>query len=423
MPLPSPALGSESKLMAEQGRPQAQQELALIRALQKGGATGPTGVDPKDADAAYLQAWAREVKQQASVNASELAKARRQRQSDALREMATSAPNGVHRWLKGEPCPPIMGVEKSPGQWTTCPEEVLALVLHEWAGLWQPVQSAAEPEAYIGKWWPSCAPVWDLPPISGLALQEACKATAPHSAAGLDGWSVEALRHLPLPEWDALACILRAIEEGAPWPSGLNQTLVTLLPKGLGSGPLDQRPIVLLPLVYRLWAKVRGKTVRDCLRATLWACGTAPPPMYARQALRNQTMAALYGTRRGIRSCAVALNLHVPGSSLDPVVIVPAAVILTYARRLRRGIFPSEMLEEMWPKGHDPAWQTKCKHRCPLAMVAKEAERIGWVAPQPWSWISPTGEPVDLASVHTRGLPEQVVARQPAKLGAPATHG
>ena len=43
--------------------------------------------------------------------------------------------------------------------------------------------------------------------------------------------------------------------------------IVVMLPKGEGGEPLGQRPIGLLPGVYRLWAKVRVADLKDRLEA------------------------------------------------------------------------------------------------------------------------------------------------------------
>ena len=41
--------------------------------------------------------------------------------------------------------------------------------------------------------------------------------------------------------------------------------MVAMLDKGGSQDPLDKRPIVLLPVVYRLWAAIRARTFRAWL--------------------------------------------------------------------------------------------------------------------------------------------------------------
>ena len=64
------------------------------------------------------------------------------------------------------------------------------------------------------------------------------------AAAGADGWRAVEPRALPREFWDRLAEFLGVCEEVGKWPGPLRVGLVALTP----------RPIVLLPLVYRIWA-------------------------------------------------------------------------------------------------------------------------------------------------------------------------
>ena len=41
------------------------------------------------------------------------------------------------------------------------------------------------------------------------------------------------------------------------WPDGLLDACVTMVPKSGGDAPLGQRPLCMLPVVYRIWASVR----------------------------------------------------------------------------------------------------------------------------------------------------------------------
>ena len=55
-----------------------------------------------------------------------------------------------------------------------------------------------------------------------------------------------------------LAWILRLVEDTGVWPDGLLDAYVTMIPKSDGdSTPLGQRPLCVLPVIYRLWASVR----------------------------------------------------------------------------------------------------------------------------------------------------------------------
>ena len=65
-----------------------------------------------------------------------------------------------------------------------------------------------------------------------------------------------------------LADLLMAVEKLGRWPVGLRAADVVLLPKPGGSldEPLQRRPITLLPVIYRLWARLRLPAV-DAWRA------------------------------------------------------------------------------------------------------------------------------------------------------------
>ena len=52
---------------------------------------------------------------------------------------------------------------------------------------------------------------------------------------------------------------LARVESTGVWPDSLRKGTVVLLPKGGSVAVLDFRPIVLLPIIYRLWARVRAK--------------------------------------------------------------------------------------------------------------------------------------------------------------------
>ena len=59
-----------------------------------------------------------------------------------------------------------------------------------------------------------------LPPITGVKLQEAC-AEGSDSAAGMDAWAPADFKLLSSKAYEELARFLRMIEEGAEWPEDL----------------------------------------------------------------------------------------------------------------------------------------------------------------------------------------------------------
>ncbi len=82
---------------------------------------------------------------------------------------------------------------------------------------------------------------------------------AVNKAAGYDGWGVELLRH-------RLLMFYGNVEDTGEWPLQLARTVVVMLPKPGGEGPLGFRPVCLLSQIYRVWAKVRLPEVRRWLQ-------------------------------------------------------------------------------------------------------------------------------------------------------------
>ncbi len=97
-----------------------------------------------------------------------------------------------------------------------------------------------------------------LPRLRGERLRKrALRMTS--KAMGPDGWAAEDLLLLPLDFWEALADILQCNEElcGRHWPSSLLWAIISLIPKGEGLEPINQRPITVFSVVYRLYTAIR----------------------------------------------------------------------------------------------------------------------------------------------------------------------
>ena len=58
--------------------------------------------------------------------------------------------------------------------------------------------------------------------------------------------------------YDELARILSKVEDVGVWPDGLLDAYIAMIPKTDGDAtPLGQRPLGVLPTVYRIWASAR----------------------------------------------------------------------------------------------------------------------------------------------------------------------
>ena len=76
------------------------------------------------------------------------------------------------------------------------------------------------------------------------------------TAGGLVGvWAWNEVGALPLPWFSGLAVLLGLVESTGNWPQGLLDAYIAMIPKADGdSTPLGQRPLSVLPNVYKLWA-------------------------------------------------------------------------------------------------------------------------------------------------------------------------
>ena len=96
-----------------------------------------------------------------------------------------------------------------------------------------------------------------LPTLTGDMLFQVVKRKS-STAGSLDGWGWRELKVLPVAWFDGLAKILTRVEEIGVWPDGLLDAYITMIPKVDGDAtPLGQRPLTVLPVVYRIWASAR----------------------------------------------------------------------------------------------------------------------------------------------------------------------
>ena len=75
------------------------------------------------------------------------------------------------------------------------------------------------------------------------------------TAGSLDGWCWRELKVLPVSWYDGLARILTKVEDTGVWSDGLLDAYIAMIPKTDGDATLlGQRPLSVLPIVYRIWA-------------------------------------------------------------------------------------------------------------------------------------------------------------------------
>ena len=111
--------------------------------------------------------------------------------------------------------------------------------------------------------------IFDLPRITGRDLEEVARAKK-STAGGLDGWAWNEIKALPLPWFSGLAILLNLVETSGTWPQGLLDAQIAMIPKADGdSASLGQRPLSVLPVVYRLWASLRLGHLREWVEGWL----------------------------------------------------------------------------------------------------------------------------------------------------------
>eukprot|EP01060_Flectonema_neradi_P010365 TRINITY_DN1744_c0_g1_i8.p1 TRINITY_DN1744_c0_g1~~TRINITY_DN1744_c0_g1_i8.p1 ORF type:complete len:1749 (+),score=244.11 TRINITY_DN1744_c0_g1_i8:3140-8386(+) len=99
--------------------------------------------------------------------------------------------------------------------------------------------------------------------ITTKDVAEALGRTSNRKAAGIDGFRVSELKALPKDVLPMIAELFNVIEDKG-WPEALLTALVSTIPKGAGTKPLEQRPITVTSALYRLWGSIRmRKDVMD----------------------------------------------------------------------------------------------------------------------------------------------------------------
>ena len=105
--------------------------------------------------------------------------------------------------------------------------------------------------------WLPVLPEIRLPRLTGQMLADVVLRKGV-SAGSLDGWGWRELKALPVSWFDELARILVKVEDLGVWPDGLLDAYIAMIPKTDGDAtPLGQRPLSVLPVVYRIWASSR----------------------------------------------------------------------------------------------------------------------------------------------------------------------
>ena len=84
------------------------------------------------------------------------------------------------------------------------------------------------------------------------------------------------LRRCRYPWFSGLAILLELVEDTGTWLQGLLDAFFAMIPKADGDSTLlGQRPLSVLPVVYRLWASLRLGHLRE------WVGGWLPKSVFS----------------------------------------------------------------------------------------------------------------------------------------------
>ena len=76
------------------------------------------------------------------------------------------------------------------------------------------------------------------------------------------------MKALPAAWFDELARILAKVEDTGVWSDGLLDAYIAMIPKTDGDAtPVGQRPLSVLPVIYRIWASARMGHLEDWFRS------------------------------------------------------------------------------------------------------------------------------------------------------------
>ena len=176
-------------------------------------------------------------------------------------------PKDVYKWMKNDYQAPLVMLKDPETGGPTANVNRMDEILHEsrdkvmrkYADSPEP-----DPDGFVQKYrsFIESNTDMDATPLTGARLRKRFGKMGVHTATSLDGWCVADLLCLPNALFDMLAQLLTHIESTGLWPRVLARGFVSLIRKGKGMLPMQQRPLSVLSQLYRVWAGVR---LEECM--------------------------------------------------------------------------------------------------------------------------------------------------------------
>jgi hypothetical protein len=181
-----------------------------------------------------------------------------------LRGSWTGSRSAVFEWVAPPRAAPTVMLTRPDGTWTASPNEIDQLFRDAWLPVFGRHARQAPPawapfQQRFGQYIRSCP--LELPPLQTADLRDTLRRMSARQAAGVEGWRVAEVQRLPDLLLAQFAELFGVIENTGQWPDALSDALVTLIPKGEGAQPLQQRPITVASVIYRLWAATRLRSL------------------------------------------------------------------------------------------------------------------------------------------------------------------
>ena len=232
-----------------------------LAALRRGGVRLPEGSLPELQVAAL--AATRECRVQLERCLRQMQVVRQKRWRESLPRLWRDHPGVVYGWLRGESTAwgrtPILDANGL--QCATLPavdEAVQQFWVHTVLRRHVATDGSACWSALLASEFGQHIPVvaWSRAPWTSSRVQQVLASMREAAAPGPLGIPLAVWKSMPEAWLAALAQMFQLVEEEGRWPTAWVRAYVTMIPKAAGgSRPEDQRPITVLDLPYRVWAK------------------------------------------------------------------------------------------------------------------------------------------------------------------------